>query len=213
MTIDWTALLKALMILALSIILGTMMIGYSLHEKIQIKNREQELQKKFTKVEGEYWDLRKTLEIVNHDYLANYNRLKKERFFTEKPDLTIDEQRFHIERKIDSDLLTPMKTHRTLFSSNYELLPANPYLISDIQTIDSFKAYQIPIHFELELFHEGHFLMFLKKLKDWDLPSLFYLQHFEVKRLRELNNLKDVSKPYFQANCVLLWYTSQLEND
>jgi len=214
MTIDWTELLKALIILALIIIIGTIMIVYSLHEKIQMKNWEQEQQKEFSKVEGEYWGLQDTLEIVNHNYLTNYKRLKKEGFFTENPNITIDEQRFNLDREIQNKLLSPLKQERTLFAYKPELLEAKQYIISDIPMIESFKTYQIPSHLELELFHEGHFLIFLKRLQNfWEFPGLFYLQHFDIKRLRKLKNTKDISKPYFQANCVLVWYTSRLEND
>ena len=210
-TVDWLSLLKALIILVLSIILSVAMIWGNLQYQDYTKNWANTQQTQLNQIETEYWNLDAALQIVNNRYLANYYQLKKEGFFTDKPHLTIDEQRFNLGKEINHTHLSYLKRNYKLFNYNYELLEPKPYSIDSPQTTDSFKTYQIQTNLKLELFHEGNLLSFLKRFRNWKYTSLFHLKSCNVKRLRELKNPKDISKPYFQANCILVWYTAQIK--
>jgi hypothetical protein len=212
-TIDWLAFIKALIVLGLSLILSVAMIWGNLQYQDYTKNWAKTQKNKLHQIEKEYTNLKSSLKIVNNHYLADYFQLKKEGFFTDKPHLTIDDQRFKLKKEMNHTHLSFLKRNHKLFNYNYDLLAPKPYAIDSLKATDSFKIYQIQTHLKLGLFHEGNFLTFLKRLKNWKFPSLFHLKSCNVKRLREFKNPKDISKPYFQANCILIWYTAKIEND
>jgi len=212
-TVDWSVLIKALIILALTIILSIAMIWGNLQYQDYTKNWAKTQQTQLNQLEKEHWNLDSALQIVNNRYLIDYSQLKQEGFFTNKPHLTIGEQRYKLEQEIEKTHLSFLKKNHKLFNYKYELFD-KPYVISHIPTVSSFKAYQIQTHLELELFHEGNFMTFINRLtKIWKFPSLFHLKSCKVKRLRKFTNPQDISKPYFQANCILIWYTAQIKND
>ena len=212
-TLDWSKLINALIILGLSIILSVAMIWGNLQYQDYTNNWAKIQKNQLNKLETEYFKLEAALKIVNKHYLTNYSQLKQDGFFTDKPHLTLNEQRLKLENNINRIHLSYLKQNHQLFNYDYELLEPKPYSIAAFQVTNLFKAYQIQIHLELNLFHEGNFLTFIKRFNNWKFTSLYHLKNCEVKRLREFTNPQDISKPYFQANCILVWYTAQIEND
>lgn len=215
--IEWSSLLSGLIILSLSLILGTIIIVSTQQYYNHMKDWNNQQSRAFNQVEGEYWKLEDALEIVNQDYLTTFNQLKQEGFFLHETPLTVKEQRLKMHQEIN-----------TFFSrSDEKLFPSGEYTLSELKPYipmsepeqpifriePAFKTYENSLILKLGLLHEEDVLKLVKGIEFQSFAGLFNLQSCDIKRLQEQIDVKNISKPYFQANCVLVWYTSRVEND
>ncbi|MDM8557884.1 hypothetical protein [Candidatus Parabeggiatoa sp. HSG14] len=207
-TIDWYVFIKPLIVLSLSIIMGIVIILSSQQYHNSTTEWKRQQNTLFGNVEKKYTQLNEALEIVNSLYLEKLKHLKKDGFLNESL-LDIKEQRV----KIFDKIVTFLKLQKKLFDVSYDFSKTKSYSVPDFLTsISQFKIYQIKINLKFGFLHEGDLLKLIKTI-EFQLKSkgLFNLQTCDIKRIRDIINVKDVSQPYFEASCVVVWYVSKIE--
>lgn len=210
-TIDWSALLSGLIILGLSLTIGTVIIVSNLLYHSSISQWELEQRRHFSQVVADSTQLQETLYVVNHSYVETFNKLKTAGFFQSDSASTIEQQRLTVYEEIQS-LLSKLP----IFSYRISVPEEKQYQIPEFLDAEpEFKTYQIPISLELEVLHEEDVLGLIKTMEfqnnKW--PGLFNLQSCDINRYRELIKFEDIEKPYFSAKCIWAWYISKIETD
>ncbi|MCK5524280.1 MAG: hypothetical protein KAI83_14200 [Thiomargarita sp.] len=209
-TIEWAALGSALIILTLSLIISIALIFYSDQNYNEIVQWERKKDSEFGTAERNYTILQETLNNFTHFslYKKRYRKLIKEGFFLKDQKINIGEQR----AKIRDDIDRLLHKH-PLFSRELLVLEKKIYIEPHFVIKDEFKIYQIPIDLKLSLLHEGDFLNLIKDIENYHRQSigLFNWQKCDIKRNHEKIDKKDISKPYINANCVLNWFISRID--
>lgn len=215
--IEWSSLLSGLIILGFSLILGAIIIISTQQYYNYVKDWNNQQNRILKQVKFESEKLQQALDIVNQDYLTTFNQLKKEGFFLLDTPLTVEEQRLKMHQEIN-----------TFFSrSDEKLFPGGEYTLSELKpyipmsepeqpifrTEPAFKTYENSLILKLGLLHEEDVLDLIKGIEFQSFVGLFNLQSCDIRRLPRHIDVKDISKPYFQANCVLVWYTSRIEKE
>jgi len=206
-TIEWSALLSALIVLTLSLIISVVMILYSYQYYNKTYNWERQKDREFGALEREYTFLQES--IANNLYLKKFNQLKKKGFFLDAQAINIDEQRMKMRDDIKKRLeKLPLPSMDFSVKETHYLLP--PELVINIE--EQVKIYETPIHFELGLLHEGDLLNLIKIIELYQRQSmgLFNWQNCDLKRNSDNIDVKDISKPYFNANCILVWSMARI---
>ena len=205
--IDWSVLLSALIIFGLSLIMGIVAILASYQYYNHMTAWELKQRNDFGGVESKYSRLLETLEVVNNLYLEKFNQLKSDGFLINGTRLTLQEQYL----KTSNELRTIL-SQLPLFkqASDYDFSDQKRYTIPGYQESE-FKIYKREINLKLGVLHEGDVLKSIETIEFQKLAGIFNLQNCDIKRNRDDINIKDVSKPYFSANCVLAWYVSLID--
>jgi len=206
--IDLSVLVSALIIFGLSLIVGVVAVLASYQYYNHMTAWELKQRRDFGGVESQYSRLQETLEIVNNLYLEKFNQLKSEGFFINGTRLTLQEQYL----KTSSELKLIL-SQLPLFkqASDYNFSNQERYTIPGYDQESEFKIYKREINLKLGVLHEGDVLKSIETIEFQKLAGLFNLQNCDIKRNRDDINIKDVSKPYFNANCVLAWYVSLID--
>ena len=206
--IDLSVLVSALIIFGLSLIVGVVAVLASYQYYNHMTAWELKQRRDFGGVESQYSRLQETLEIVNNLYLEKFNQLKSEGFFINGTRLTLQEQYL----KTSSELKLIL-SQLPLFkqASDYTFSNQERYTIPGHDQESEFKIYKREINLKLGVLHEGDVLKSIETIEFQKLAGLFNLQNCDIKRNRDDINIKDVSKPYFNANCVLAWYVSLID--
>jgi len=205
--IDWSVLLSALIIFGLSLIMGIVAVLASYQYYNHMTAWELKQRNDFGGVESQYSRLQETLEVVNNLYLKKFNQLKSDGFLINGTRLTLQEQYL----KTSNELRTIL-SQLPLFkqASDYDFSDQKRYTIPGYQESE-FKIYKREINLKLGVLHEGDVLKSIETIEFQKLAGIFNLQNCDIKRNRDDINIKDVSKPYFSANCVLAWYVSLID--
>lgn len=213
LTIEWSVLRNALLILSLTIVVGVIIIVGSQYYHDQMEDWELKQRRDFGAVNAEYQQLQKALGIVvNNSDLKRFRRFKKEGFFTNNSEVTIDDKRLKMRDEF-REFLFELKKLKQLFDAQFTLLEKKQYVVP-LQNIEpQFKTYETQITLKLELLHEEDVLKLIERIEFQRYAGLFNWQSCNIKRRSNQINLHDVSKPYFDANCVLNWYISKVENN
>jgi hypothetical protein len=209
--IEWSAFVKALIVLILIIIVGIFFIWGSQQSQYSMIDWERQQRNKFGKIETEYRQLKNALEIVNNSYLEKLDQLKKKGFLKDSFS-DIEKQRIEVLNKI---VMFLSQLQQQLFDVNYNLSEKKLYSEPSFLSSDSqFKTYQSNINLTFGFLHEGDLLKLIKTI-EFQLKSggILNLQTCNIKRTRNIISTKDVSKPYFEASCVIVWYTSKIEEE
>ena len=206
--IDLSVLVSALIIFGLSLIVGVVAVLASYQYYNHMTAWELKQRRDFGGVESQYSRLQETLEIVNNLYLEKFNQLKSEGFFINGTRLTLQEQYL----KTSSELKLIL-SQLPLFkqASDYTFSNQERYTIPGHDQESEFKIYKREINLKLGVLHEGDVLKSIETIEFQKFAGLFNLQNCDIKRNRDDINIKDVSKPYFNANCVLAWYVSLID--
>ncbi len=211
-TIEWSALRNALIILTLSLIISFALIFYSDQNYNETYQWERQKDREFGAAEREYTIRQEELEKFTHFslYKKRYIQLKKEGFFLKDQKINIEEQR----TKIRDDIDRLLHKH-PLFSRELRVLEKKNYIEPHFVIEDKFKTYQIPIDLKLSLLHEGDLLKLIKEIEYYHRQSigLFNWQKCDIKRNSEKIDKKDISKPYINADCVLNWFISRINDE
>jgi len=206
-TVDWLALRNGLIAFSLSLIIGTLVIFSSYWYYNYMNIWEQQQRRSFGSIEIEYVRLQQALEIVNNLYVEKFNQLKNEGFFNEGNQVTIQEQYL----QTSNDMRTLM-SQLPLFkkASDYTFSDQEPYLVPGINE-SNFRIYKTEIKLKLDVLHEGDILTSIETIELQKFSGLFNLQNCDIKRNQDEIDTKNVSQPYFTANCMLVWYVSLIE--
>jgi len=210
-TIEWSALLGALIALSLSLIVCLIMIFGSYQYYNTTAKWGEEKDDEFGKIDGEYARTQEALEKSKNFnfYQRRFKLLKKEGFFSNMT-VNLDDQRAEIRNNLSNIL-----EKQPLFSKKFRVLEKKRYFIPNLVIEEQFKVYETPITFlELGLLHEGDLLKLIRKIErhNRNFAGLFNFQKCDMKR-NSTNDIDetDSSKPHINANCVLNWYTSRIE--
>jgi hypothetical protein len=207
--IDWSTLRRALIVLTMSIILSIILLFTTKQYHNDISKWTQTQRSHFGAVEKKYTQIQAALEIVNGLYLKKFNQLIKEGFFSPNKHLNIEEQRLKMFKKIQTHL-----SQLPLFTADYALSETKLYTVPEFLTIDEqLKTYQTQLTLKLELLHEEDVLKLIKVIEFQKFAGLLNLHRCDIKRLVPKIDVKDISKPYINATCVLTRYTSSIEKD
>lgn len=204
---DWSALRTSLITFCLGLIIGILIIlaVYQYHN--YITNWEQQQRRDFGQIESKYVQLQQALKIVNNSYLEKYYQLKKEGFYSDANHLTIQEQYLNTSNNL-RNLLARLPLFKK--DSDYNFSAQEPYIIPKIND-PKLKIYKTAINLKLSVLHEGNILKSLETIEFQQFSGLFNLQKCDIKRKHAEIDVTDVSKPYFNANCILVWYISVIE--
>jgi len=209
MAIDWSVLFSALIVLTLSLILSALLIWGSQQYENTMTKWEREQRSQLGDIQAKYSRLQETLEIVETGYFKKFNQLTDKGFFINGPKLTLPEQRLKMFNEIKR-LLSELP----LFKANYDLSETIQYNAPDSFIIEpELKTYQTALTLTLDILHEADVLELVQAIEFQQFAGLFNWHTCHIKRIRESIDLKDVSQPYFNATCVLVWYISKIENE
>lgn len=205
--IDWSVLSNSLIVLTFTVIVSTLLIlGSQQYDTSELQQCQT-----FDKKQAATSRYRETLEIVGENpghYDTNSKQLIKDGFFQEKLTSTIKEQQSKMMADIESiisRLLLPTP-------ASYELTQPTPYVPS-FNISNQLKVYETKLTLKLGLLHEEDVLELMERINFQQLPGLFNWQKCEIKRTTDKINVKDATKVYFEAICVLAWYVSTIELD
>jgi hypothetical protein len=206
---DWSVLFKALIVLTLSLIISALLILGSQQYGNAMTKWEREQRSQLGNIQAKYSLLQETLEIVKTGYFKKFNQLIDKAFFINEPKLTLPKQRLKMFNEIKR-LLSELP----LFKANYDLSETIQYNAPDKFIIEpEFKTYQTALTLTLDILHEGDVLELAQAIEFQQFAGLFNWHTCHIKRIRETIDLKDVSQPYFNATCVLVWYISKIEKE
>lgn len=206
--IEWRILLNPFIVFTFTLMLGAALIIVSLQYQQYIKDWKFEQQKILGDLEAKYWQFQEAIEVVDNLYLEKFYQLKEKGFFLNGPHSNLDEQRLNMSETIEQ-LLSQMP----FVGAGYQLFEKQIYLPPQLNIEEEVKTYETKIILKLTLLHEEDVLQLVKVLEFRLHVGWFNLTRCQIKRLREKISLKDVSKANFEAECVLAWYTSTIENE
>lgn len=210
--IDWAVLKMAIILLFICLLVAVGMVGGSYFYYYQMVQWEQTQRQSLQQVQVQHARLADMLEIVNTNYLDQFNQLVFQGFVQQQRDLTVEEQRLNVEEQV-VNLLTLLKLP-DLENIKYEILEQTPYKTPHLMLEPEIKAYETQIILRLGLLHEGDMFKLSKGFQFEQPIGLFNLQSCDIKQLRPVNiHLLDVRRPYFDATCKLLWYTSEIKQE
>jgi len=129
-TIEWSALLSALIVLTLSLIISVIIILYSYQYYNMIYDWERQKDREFGALEREYTLLQES--INNNLYLKKFNQFKKKGFL-DAPSVDIDEQRMKMQEQIDTLLFQDFLLSRKFFILKRKHYPVSSELMIDIE--------------------------------------------------------------------------------
>ncbi len=210
--IDWSVLKVAIIILFICLLSAAGMVGGSYFYYQQMVEWEQNQRQSLQQVQVQHAHLADILEIVNTNYFEQFNQLASQGFFQQQKGLNVEEQRLNVEEQV-VNLLTLLQLP-DLKNIKYEILEQATYKTPHLMLEPEIKAYETQIILRLGLLHEGDMFKLSKGFQFEQPIGLFNLQSCDIKQLRPVNiNLLDVRRPYFDATCKLLWYTSEINQD
>lgn len=206
LAIDWLALLSGLIVLVFSLIIVAFLILGSQQYYNQLREWERQQGSEFGTIEAKYTELQETNDMVKRLYLTTFNQLMTEGFFQNNTRISIEEQRL----KIFGDFKTVLP-QLPLLTANYALSEKKRYTVPDFMKIEpQLNTYKTQLILNLGVLHEEDLLKSIEIIMDQPVVGLLNLESCDVKRLRDKVDVKEVSKPYFKASCVLSWYISKI---
>lgn len=206
--IDWSVLRSALMVLAVSLILGASLLIGSQGYYASFTHWEMEQRNILGQLEAEYAKIQETLEITDTFYYQTFNEFKNKGFFQAHLETSLQEQRLKMLTNI-KEIIPRLKLPAL---ANYELVAQTSYKVP-FQIEPQLKVYETKLILTLGLLHEEDVLQLIETVGGQQFTGLFNLQKCEIKRLQNLIDVKEVSKPNLNAMCILAWYTSTLEKE
>lgn len=204
--LEWSAISNALIVLIISLVIGGLLIGASYQYRKQMDYWLRQQRNDFNKIETDYSHIQEALEIVDDLYLDKFYQLEKEGFFLNQANLNIEEPHLKMFNEIKTVL-----SRGDLFSANYELSSKKIYQIPDLTVEDQFKTYETQLILKLTFLHEGDMLDLIESIENHQFTGLFNLQKCDIKQLKKIVDVKDVSKAYLEVTCTLNWYISNIE--
>jgi len=205
--VDWSVFHRAFIALSFCVVLSVGLLIGSQYYYDYLTQWGLEQRNLFAQMQAEYSQVREALEIVDTFYYDTFNKLIKERFFQEKPQTSLEEQGLQIVSEIKNvipDLKLPSPV-------TYELTAKALYSKLPFSIDQQLKIYETKLILTLGLLHEGDLLKLIETIEFQRLAGLFNLLKCEIRRVQEELDVKDVSKAYFNATCVLAWYVSTIE--
>jgi len=201
--IDLSEIFLPLILFVLSIILAIVFIVASqqYHKYIEEWTRTQESH--FGSLEREYTRLQDTLEIVNNLYLQKFEQLTKIGFFHNEQEFSMEKQRLNMFGKIRT-----VVSQLPLFTADYVLSETKLYTVPDFLRLEkSLKTYETQLTLKVEILHEEDLLKLIETI---EFAGIFNIQRCDIERLAAKIDVKNISKAYFKANCVLARYVSSI---
>lgn len=207
---DWSVLRSALIVLAVSLILGTSLLMGSQKYYTSLIHWETEQRNILGQLEAEHARIQETLEITDTFYYQTFNEFKNKGFFQAHLETSLQEQRLKMLTNI-KEIIPRLKLPAP---ANYELVAQTSYKVP-FPIEPQLKVHETKLILTLALLHEEDVLQLIEAVggqqAGQQFTGLFNLQKCEIKRLQNLIDVKEVSKPNLNAMCVLAWYTSTLE--
>ncbi|WP_353572032.1 hypothetical protein [Candidatus Albibeggiatoa sp. nov. BB20] len=205
---DWQAISKALILFVLSIALSIGMVWGGYHYFQYMKDWKQQQDHNLKDVKKKFKDVQSSLDIVQQDYLKDYETLVQRQFYTERDSLSFAEQLLEL-RDYTIRIVDKTKLDLQLFSADWHISEkSNEYLLNWAGDTPDCKVLESNLNIQLASLHEGHILKFLDRFYSNPPQGLFNLKSCEITQLAPIQ-MDNVSKPYFQANCTFSWYIAK----
>lgn len=205
--IDWAVFHRVFIVSGSCLVLSIGLVVGSQQYEVYLTQWSSQQRNLFAQMQAEYVQIQEALEIVNTFYYNTFNGLIKEKFFQEKPQVSLEEQALQMVNEI-KNVIPNLKLPPPV---TYELATKNLYSHFPFPIDTQLKVYETKLILALGLLHEEDMLKLIETLEFQKLAGLFNLQRCEIKRAQEKIDVNDVSKAYFNANCVLAWYVSTIE--
>jgi len=200
MQIDWTTILPAILVLAISIIFMILVIFEIQQNEKHLNVLQQRQIHQFKTVDAEYQQLKKISDLVKNDYLSKFDDLISTGLIKKKI-ANIQTQRLQLFTKIEAAL------------KKLPLITAY-YAVSETKadsTQEFIKIYQTQLTLKLGVLHEGNLLQTIEKLMALPIEGILILNKCSLKPLTEKIDLNKASEAYFEALCVFSWYLATLD--
>ncbi len=210
--IDWSALQNALIVLSVSLVISILLIVGSQQYEKQMKTWQRQQLNKYRAKDAEYARFQETLKIVNGLYFETFMQLVAKGFFLNEPTTNVEGQRSKMLKQIKT-LLPQLKT-LIAAHSNYTFLEKRPYNYYDTATLEpNFKTYETKLILNLSFLHEGGILKLVQTIGFQKFSGLLKLQSCDITRVNEKIDVKNVKQGNLKANCILVWYISEIEEE
>ncbi|MCV6636336.1 hypothetical protein [Candidatus Albibeggiatoa sp. nov. NOAA] len=205
---DWQAISKAIILFILSIAISTGLLWGSIVYFQHIEDWKQQQDNDLVNVKQKLKDVQNSLDIVQQDYLKDYEQLVSRQFYSETAPISFEERLLDL-RDYTMRIVDKAKLDLQLFAANWNISEkSNEYTLSWITNTPDSQIMESNVNLNLASLHEGHILKFLDRFYS-NLPDgLFNLKSCEITQLSPVQ-MDNVSKPYFQANCTFSWYIAQ----
>ncbi len=207
-SLEWSTLSGALIVLSLSLSISAVLVVSSYQYRNYIERWTRQQRSDFNKIETEYSQVQEALEIVDNLYLDKFYQLEKEGFFLNRLNINLEAAR---PKMLDD--IKAILSKLPLFSANFEVSGKQIYEVLDLFVAPEFKTYETQLVLKFSLLHEGDMLNLIKAMEFHNFTGLTNLQQCDIQRLNKSIDVKEVSKPYLDANCTLMWYVSNIEEE
>jgi hypothetical protein len=205
---DWQVISKAMILFALSSVMSIGLIWGSYAYSQYMEDWKQQQNINLTEVKKKFKDVQSSLDIVQQDYLKDYNILVQRQFYTETDNISFEEQLLEL-RDYTMQIVDKTKLDLQLFAADWHINEKSaPYLLNWMTNTANCNILESNLHINLASLHEGHILKFLERFYSQLPQGLFNLKLCEINQLAAIQ-MDNVSKPYFQANCTFSWYIAR----
>lgn len=209
--IEWHTLKKTFIVFIMSFLLCIACVSGGRFYYTQQEESTKDLQRELITLNKRLEQAKEASKIVHGRHLEMYEDFIKRGFFLKEYNaMEEDIQRAQLSEKI-ATLIKKLEFPPTE-TDFYQLDEQERYQIPHLDLTSDYAVYVAPLTLQSGILHEGDVLRLLDAIEFQNIFGLLNVQRCRVERLREIN-IEDVSKPYFKMSCVLLWYTSRLEEN
>jgi len=205
---DWQAISKATILFILSCIMSIGLVWGSYAYFVSITGWKQKLDNQLQEVKKTYGDVQSSLDIVQQDYLSDYDALVEQQFYVESESVSFEEQLLEL-RDYTMRIVDKTKLDFQLFAADWHISEkSNEYRLNWMTNTPNCRILATEVHVSLASLHEGHILKSIDRFYGQPPSSLFNLKSCEMSQLSPIQ-IDNVSKPYFEANCIFSWYLAE----
>jgi len=205
---DWQVISRAATLFTLSILISIGMIWGSYAYFQYIEDWKQQQDRQLADVKKKFKDVESSLDIVQQDYLKDYETLVQRQFYTEEQNISFEEQLLEL-RDYTMRIVDKTKLDLQLFAADWHINEkSDEYSLSWMVNTPNCKILETHLNVELASLHEGHILKFLDRFYSHPPNGLFNLKSCNIMQLSPIQ-MDNVSKPYFKANCTFSWFIAK----
>lgn len=208
---DWRAISKATIVFIMSTLFSVGLLWGSDGYFQYMKDWKQQQDDKLLETKKKFKDVQSSLDIVQQDYLTDYNALVQRKFYTETSNISFEEQLLEL-RDYTMRTVDKAKLDFQLFAADWHISEKSEhYLLNWMTNTPGCRILESHISLTLASLHEGHILKFLDRFYSNPPEGIFNLKSCDINQLAPIQ-IDNVSKPYFQANCTFSWYIAKKQD-
>lgn len=208
---DWQAISKAILLLAFSLIISIGLIWGSYVYFDTVNDWKQKQDSQLEAVQKTFKDVQSSLDIVQQDYLTDYDALAKQRFYVDTATISFEEQLLEL-RDYTMRIVDKTKLDFQLFAADWSISEkSDEYRLNWMSNTPNCHVLATDVRISLASLHEGYILKAIDRFYSQPPKSLFNLKQCDIVQLSPIQT-DNVSKPYFEADCVFSWYLTRKVN-